>query len=376
MKILLTGGGTGGHFYPVIAVAQSLRKIIRDEKLIDATMYYMAPSPYDEKLLFENNIIYKYCAAGKVRNYFSFLNIVDAFKTALGIMKATLEIFAIFPDVVFSKGGYVSFPVLFAARLFGIPVVIHESDSKPGRVSLWSSTFAKRVAVSYPQAAAYFPKEKIALTGNPIRKELMTTKTEGSREYWNLDETTPLILVLGGSQGSQKINEVLMDALPKLVENYYIIHQTGKDNISEVIHMGNVVLNDSLRRDRYKPRAYLNDLDIRSAAGAASLIISRAGSTIFEIAAWKKPSIIIPIPEEVSHDQRSNAFSYASTGACSVMEESNLTSNILFSEINRIMMNPEIAESMSRSAEKFIHLDAADTIAREIINIAISHYKK
>jgi UDP-N-acetylglucosamine--N-acetylmuramyl-(pentapeptide) pyrophosphoryl-undecaprenol N-acetylglucosamine transferase len=140
--------------------------------------------------------------------------------------------------------------------------------------------------------------------------------------------------------------------------------------------MGNVVLNDSLRRDRYKPRAYLNDLDMRSAAGAASLIISRAGSTIFEIAAWKKPSIIIPIPEEVSHDQRSNAFSYASTGACSVMEEANLTSNILFSEINRIIMNPEIADTMSRSAEKFIHLDAADKIAREIINIAISHYKK
>jgi len=118
MKILLTGGGTGGHFYPIIAVAQSLRKIIRDEKLIDATMYYMAPSPYDEKLLFENSIIYKYCAAGKVRRYFSLLNILDAVKTGLGVLKATLDIFTIFPDVVFSKGGYVSFPVLFAARLF------------------------------------------------------------------------------------------------------------------------------------------------------------------------------------------------------------------------------------------------------------------
>jgi UDP-N-acetylglucosamine--N-acetylmuramyl-(pentapeptide) pyrophosphoryl-undecaprenol N-acetylglucosamine transferase len=278
MKILLTGGGTGGHFYPVIAVAQSLRKIIHEEKLIDATIYYMAPSPYDEKLLFENSIIYKYCAAGKMRNYFSILNIIDTFKTAFGILKATLDIFTIFPDVVFSKGGYVSFPVLFAARIFGIPVVIHESDSKPGRVSLWSSAFAKRIAISYPQAAAYFPKDKVAMTGNPIRKELMTTRAEGSREYWNLDEMTPLILILGGSQGSKKINEVLVDTLPKLVENYYVIHQTGKDNINDVTHMGNVVLNESLHRDRYKPRAYLNDLDMRSAAGAASLIISRAGS--------------------------------------------------------------------------------------------------
>jgi len=375
MKILLTGGGTGGHFYPIIAVAQSLRKIIRDEKLIDATMYYMAPSPYDEKLLFENSIIYKYCAAGKVRRYFSLLNILDAVKTGLGVLKATLDIFTIFPDVVFSKGGYVSFPVLFAARLFGVPVVIHESDSKPGKVNLWSSKFAKRIAISYPQAAAYFPKDKVALTGNPIRKELMTTKTEGAREYWNLDEVTPLIVILGGSQGSKKINDALIDALQKLVENYYIIHQTGKDNLAEVTHTANVVLNDSLHRDRYKPRAYLNDLDIRTAAGASSLIISRAGSTIFEIAMWKKPSIIIPIPEEVSHDQRSNAFSYASTGACSVIEEANLTSNILCSEINRIIMNPDISEAMSKSTEQFIHTDASDKIAREIINIAMSHYK-
>lgn len=373
MKILLTGGGTGGHFYPLIAIAESIRKVTKEERLLDPTIYYMAPSQYNERVLFENGIIYRKSYGGKVRRYFSLLNVFDLFKTALGIANAIVDVWRIYPDVVFGKGGYVSFPILFAARILGIPVIIHESDSHPGRVNLWAGKFAKKIAVSYKEAAAYFPKDKVAFTGNPVRKEIMEPLQDGARSYLNLEDSIPTVLILGGSQGSQKINEAIIGILPDLVKKYYVIHQTGKDNIDEIAHTAQVILNESLHRDRYKPFAYLNTLALRMAAGVADVIVSRAGSTIFEIALWKVPSIIIPIPEEISHDQTSNAFAYAATGGCAVIEEINLTPHVLISEIERILDKPEVAMAMKKGAESFAHKDAANTIAREIIRIGLSH---
>jgi UDP-N-acetylglucosamine--N-acetylmuramyl-(pentapeptide) pyrophosphoryl-undecaprenol N-acetylglucosamine transferase len=373
MKILLTGGGTGGHFYPIVAVAESIRKIAKEEKLLDATIYYMAPSPYNERMLFENGIIYRMSFAGKLRRYFSLLNVTDLIKTFFGVLKACFDVWSIFPDVVFGKGGYVSFPVLFAARLFRIPIVIHESDSHPGRVNLWAGKFAQRIALSYREAAQYFPGDKVAFTGNPIRKDIMEPIREGARDFLKLDTGVPVIVILGGSQGSQKINDIIIEILPELVKKYSIIHQTGKNNFDEMSNTAKVVLDKSLNRERYKPFDYLNALSLRMAAGVADIIISRAGSTIFEIAAWGVPSIIVPIPEGVSHDQTSNAFAYSASGACSVIEEVNLTPHILMSEIERILDNPVITESMKKGAQSFTHKDAAEKIAREIVNIALDH---
>ncbi|MDE2116481.1 MAG: glycosyltransferase, partial [Patescibacteria group bacterium] len=266
-----------------------------------------------------------------------------------------------------------SFPVLCAARVLGIPVVIHESDSHPGRVNLWASKFAKRIAISYKEAAAYFPKDKVAFTGNPVRREIAEPIHDGAREYLKLEDQAPVILILGGSQGSKNINDSIIDILPDLVKKYYVIHQTGKDNIDEMTHTAEVILNESIHRYRYKPFAYLNTLSLRMAAGAADLIISRAGSTIFEIALWKVPSIIIPIPIDVSHDQTSNAFAYAASGACSVIEEVNLSPHVLAAEIDRIIDKPDVALAMRKGAESFAHHDAARKIAEEIIKIALSH---
>jgi len=373
MKILLAGGGTGGHFYPIIAVAESLKKIVKEEKFIDAQIYFMGPSPYDERMLFENEIVFKRSYAGKMRRYFSIKNVFDYFKTGIGIIKAVIDVWSIYPDVVFGKGGYASFPALFAARLLRIPVVIHESDSKPGKVNEWAGKFAKRVAVSYESAAKYFPKDKVAHTGNPIRPEIMDPTVADSMKFFGLEPSGSVILIIGGSQGSAKINEVITDILPELVEDYAVIHQTGKANFDEMTKMAAVVLHDNPRKNRYKPFAYLNTIATRMAAGASSLIISRAGSSIFEIAIWKKPSIIIPIPEEVSHDQTSNAFAYAATGACSVIEETNLTPHILMAEVRRIFADKVLYSKMVAATKTFAVRDAADKIAREIINIALSH---
>jgi UDP-N-acetylglucosamine--N-acetylmuramyl-(pentapeptide) pyrophosphoryl-undecaprenol N-acetylglucosamine transferase len=156
MKILLTGGSTGGHFYPLIAVAESLYDRANQKKIIKPEIWYMDSSKYNPRALFDNDIQYVEIPAGKLRRYFSFLNFTDLFKTATGIVLALINMWKIYPDVVFGKGGYSSFPALIAARFFGIPVVIHESDSRPGRVNAWAGKFAKRIAVSYPDAAEFF----------------------------------------------------------------------------------------------------------------------------------------------------------------------------------------------------------------------------
>src|SRR3989338_759509 len=379
MKILFTGGGTGGHFYPIIAIVEELNQIVKENHLLRPEVYYMSTEPYNEGLLFENSINFESVNSGKIRRKLSVsnlaLNFIDLFKIIFGSLHALWRIFIIYPDVVFCKGGYASFPALFAARILRIPVIIHESDSTPGKVNAWAGKFARRVAISYPEAMRFFKKEKVAYTGNPIRKEIQEPLTVGAYKLLKLTEGIPTILILGGSQGSVVINEVIMDALPELVEKYQILHQTGKNNIKVIEETSAVVLQNSTFKDRYRPSGYLNVLEMRSAAGVADLVISRAGSTIFEIASWGKPSIIIPIPEPTSHDQRTNAYSYARSGASIVIEEKNLASSLLVSEINRIIETPGEKEKMANNAVEFARKDSAKLIAQEILAIALEHEK-
>jgi len=373
MRIGLTGGGTGGHFYPIIAVVEEIQKISEEERLVLPQYSYYADTPYNDRLLFENRINYVHIPAGKWRRYFAIQNYTDIFKTLAGIFKAIITLFSEYPDVLFSKGGYASFPAVVAARVLRIPLVIHESDSSPGRVNRWAAKYATRVAVSYPDAFAFFPEGKTAVTGNPIRASIEHPVKVGAHEFLDLDPNLPTILVLGGSQGAQKINDVLLDILPDLVTHYQVIHQAGKKNLHEVKERANYLLTDTTLNKRYKLFDTLNDAALRMAAGAATLIISRAGSAIFEIAQWGVPSIIIPIPESISHDQVSNAFTYARFGGAVVMEENNLTANVLTSEINRLLGNPTLLAKMAEGAKSFARPDAARAIARELIQISLSH---
>jgi len=373
MKIAFTGGGTGGHFYPIIAVAESVRSIADSEKILGLKLYYLADSSYDKEALFANGIEFLYVSAGKKRIYSSINNFFDIFKTAFGFFRALFSLFALYPDVVFSKGGYSSFPVVLAARILRIPVVVHESDCYPGRVNLWAGKFAKDIAVSYDEAGLFFPKDRVAWTGQPIRQEIMERKTEGAFEYLKLDHTIPTILVLGGSQGAEVINDAILDVLMTLLPDFQIIHQTGAKNFQDVKNRADFFLHNSEFKDRYVPMAFLDPLALKMAAGASSLVISRAGSTIFEIASWGLPSIIIPIEESNGDHQKKNAFNYARHGCATVIEEDNLSSGVLVSEIKRCLSDRERWEKMSQAAKTFSHPDAAKKIARVLLDIALSH---
>jgi UDP-N-acetylglucosamine--N-acetylmuramyl-(pentapeptide) pyrophosphoryl-undecaprenol N-acetylglucosamine transferase len=382
MKILLTGGGTGGHFYPLIAVAEEIRTIAAEQKIVTPELIFMSASPYNPALLYEYEIKYVQVDTGKIRRNFSprnlAMNLVDLFKIFAGSMSALYKMFRIYPDVVFGKGGYASFPALLAALILNIPVVIHESDSKPGKVNGLIGKFAKRIAISYPEAAEHFPrakrKNRIAWTGNPIRKEIIALgNTEKCHEEFGLDPAVPVVLIVGGSQGAQLINEAMVDALPDLVEVCQIVHQTGEKNIFEVKGRAEVALENSPHKDRYKPYGYLNEVQMAHAYSCADLIISRAGSTIFEIAISGKPSILIPINERISHDQRHNAFNYARRGAAFVIEENNLAPEIVVSEVRKVLESTELQQKMSEAAKGFAKTDAARVIAEALLDIGLSH---
>ncbi len=380
MRIVFTGGGTGGHFYPHVAVAEYIEDIVAEKRLVEPKLFYIGPKPFDPPALLEHDIEYRSSPAGKLRQYSSPLNIFDGFKTAWGVVQSLFQLFSIFPDVIFSTGGYAAFPTLYAAKILRIPVIIYDADATPGKVSLWSAKFAKWIGVAHPTAAALFPEKyrgKTALLGHPIRKEIETTAAEGGHEFLKLDPTVPTIFAMGGSQGAVAINECVLDALPELVQRYNIVHQTGTANLKDVRGIAGVSLKNSQYEKRYVTFGLLNTLAIRMAAGITSVVLARAGSgTIFEIAAWKLPSILVPLPIDVSHDQTENAFSYSRSGAASVIEQHNLSPHILIAEIDRIMQNKDIQSQMAEAAGAYARPDAAKKIAQILIETALEHEPK
>ena len=312
--------------------------------------------------------------AGKRRTYFSIQNFIDPFKTIFGCILAVFKLFALYPDVVFGKGGYASFPTVFAAKLLRIPVVIHESDIVPGKVNRWIGSYAEKVAISYPEAAKYFPhQDRIAYTGQPIRKAILDMPPEDPIEALGLEPGVPVILVIGGSQGAGRINENIIDILPRLLEKCQIVHQTGEKNLDWMKQRAAAVLPNNPNANRYHPFATLESTGLRLAAKAASLVISRAGSGIFEIAIWQKPSILIPLPIARDDHQRENAYSYARTGACTVIEETNLKPELFFSVIDSIMSDKDVQQKMIDGSRMFTKPDAAEKIAQALLSIATKH---
>ena len=375
MKIVFTGGGTGGHFYPIIAVAEAVHEVADREKILGLKLYYYSDSPYDKEALFQEGLMFRQVSAGKRRLYSSASNFFDLFKTGFGTLSALTSLFFLYPDVIFCKGGYASFPVVAAARILAIPVVVHESDSAPGRVTLWAGKFAQRIAVSYDQAAQYFPKDRVAVTGQPIRNIIREKQPDGAFEYLKLDPSVPTILVLGGSLGAEAINDIVLDSLPELVKKYQIVHQTGSNNFKQVKARADFDLSKSEFKTRYSPFPFLDPLALKMAAGASTLVISRAGSAIFEIAGWGIPAIIIPITESNGDHQKQNAYNYARHGAAVVIEESNLSPTILLAEIQRFYSDKPRAEKMARAALAFSTPDAARKIAEVLVDICLSHEK-
>lgn len=372
MRILFIGGGTGGHFFPIIAVSRELKRIAEEERLLDVELYYMGPRDTRRELLLREDIVPDTVFSGKVRRYWSWANVSDAVKLLLGTIQAFWKLFVIMPDLIFSKGGFASFPILFVARLYRIPLMIHESDAVPGLVNQWSGKFAKRIGIAFPAALRFFPGEKTAVVGNPIRKRILGGVQSDAREHLSIFSGKPVILVVGGSQGAAPLNQMVLQGLPQFLKEFELIHQTGESQFPDISPQASVLLT-SETKPRYHVFPFLDETRLREALASADIVVTRAGSMIFEIAAAGKPSILIPLPHAAQNHQRENAYEYAKTGAAVILEENNATPNLVLHTIRRLWEDREGLKRMAAAAEKFARVDSAEVIAREIIQLALNH---
>lgn len=368
MRIGFVGGGTRGHFNPLIAVANEL-----NTETTKPELYYFGPSPYDKEDLEKNNIKFVSCPAGKLRNYFSIQNFIDIFRNIFGIPIAIWKLYLIYPDVIFSKGGYTSVPILSAARFLNIPVVIHESDAVPGRANKLAAGQARYIGIAYDDVAQFFPKEKTALVGIPMRSEIKNIPADPFA-ILGIPNDKPLIYVTGGSTGAERLNNILLQSLSQLLPNYQIFHQTGPANVDKIRSEVKALFGDSPLLNNYYVEGNIPASSVTALMSAASIIITRAGSTtLFEIAYHGKPAIIIPIPEDISRDQRTNAYAYARSGGASVIEEHNLNPGLFVNEINTIISDPNRSQKMSEAAKGMFIDGAARKIADLLISIGKEH---
>ena len=370
MRILFTGGGTGGHFFPIIAIARELKRIAEDERILGLELYYVGPDDFGREMLNREDILSETLPTGKLRRYFSFLNLVDLAKTFRAVLAAFWKLFRLMPDVVFSKGGFGAFPLLLVSRIYRIPVMIHESDAAPGLVNRWSAKFAKRTGVAFAKAAAYFPPEKTAVVGNPIRKRILGGIRDEAKDRFAIFSQKPVVLVLCGSQGSLAINQMILSGLKEFVNDFEIIHQTGKDNFADISAESTVILSSETKA-YYHPYPFLDEMRLKEAYAACDIVIARSGSNIFEIAAVAKPSILIPLPHAAQDHQRQNAYEYAKVSGAVVIEQNNATPNLVRHTILRIFETPGELLRMQEGAARFARTDAAEIVAREILNLGL-----
>jgi UDP-N-acetylglucosamine--N-acetylmuramyl-(pentapeptide) pyrophosphoryl-undecaprenol N-acetylglucosamine transferase len=377
MKIVFTGGGSGGHFYPLIAIAEAVKDQIEDQNILDVKLYYVADKPYDEKALFVNELEFVSVPTGKLRVYFSIKNVFDSVKTFFAIFRALVVMIRIYPDVVMSKGGYPAFPVVVAAWLLRIPVIMHESDMSAGRVNKITSKFAKRIGVSFKEGLNLFNKKDItAWTGQPIRKGMWETSGDKTHEYFGLEKNAPLVVIYGGSLGSSIINDAVLEIINDLLPEAQVIHQVGVKNDSEIKSRADFLLAKSEFKDRYKIFGFFTPLMLKMLGASADLFITRGGAgSIFDMALWGKAAIIIPIKKSNGDHQRTNAYNYAASGAAVVLEEKNLEPHVFLAEIKRLLSDKNKLKNMGLKGSEFIREDASEVIAKEILSIALKHEK-
>ncbi|WP_026526224.1 undecaprenyldiphospho-muramoylpentapeptide beta-N-acetylglucosaminyltransferase [Butyrivibrio sp. VCD2006] len=317
-KIVLTGGGTAGHVTPNMALIPALKE---EEYEIS---YIGSHTGIEKKLIADFHIPYYSISTGKLRRYFDPKNFSDPFRVMKGFFEARQLLKKIKPDVIFSKGGFVSVPVIRAASTLGIPCILHESDMTPGLANKLSFSSAKTICCNFPETLELLPSNKAVLTGTPIRKELLRGSREIGKKFCGFKDDKPVIMVTGGSLGAQSINETIRYALPRLLPYFNIVHLCGKEK------MDNLKLN----MEGYKQFEYVKN-EMKDIFAMADVVVSRAGANaICELAALRKPNVLIPLSAKSSRgDQIINAKSFEKQGFSIVIDNEELDEDILVESI-------------------------------------------
>lgn len=347
-RIVLTGGGTAGHVTPNIALLPKLQEL---GYKID---YIGSYDGIEKKLIESYEIPYHGISSGKLRRYFDVKNFTDPFKVLKGYGQAVRILKKLKPNIVFSKGGFVSVPVVLAAKHCKIPVIIHESDITPGLANKLAIPSATKVCCNFPETLQYLPKGKAILTGSPIRSELLKGDKVQAYRFGGFTETKPIMLVIGGSIGSVFINQIVREALPELLKKYQVIHLCGKGNLEESLN----------NTQGYAQYEYIKD-ELKDLFAAADIVVSRAGANaICELLALHKPNILIPLSAAASRgDQILNAKSFEKQGFSYVIEEEKLTKDLLLASIENVYEN---RETYKQAMKKSSQMDSVETVIQLI----------
>lgn len=369
-RILLIGGATGGHAYPLIAVAQALRERAQQQG-IALELLIIASGNLIEKAAAEQSIRFKRITAGKLRRYFSFLTILDIFNVPVSFIQSLWHVFWFMPNVVFSKGGYDSVAPGLAAWLYFIPLYVHDSDAVPGLANRFLARFAKTVFVSFASSAKYF-KTPAVLAGNPVRKELFAGTRNLALEFFRFSADKKTLLILGGSQGAQEINNVILASLVELTNVYQVIHQCGAGQydafgkeVERLTAEGEGSYAGAIRAN-YRLTPFLDAKELALAYAACDLIVARAGASVFEFAMVGKPVIVIPLANAGSGHQLANAMEFSKYGAV-IVEGANMTPHIILSQI-QLLLEPERSAQVSQQIRSFATPDAAEKIAAALLS--------
>jgi len=343
-KIVLTGGGTAGHVTPNIALLPHLK-----DKGYEIS-YIGSYDGIEKRLIADYEIPYYGISTGKLRRYFDPKNFTDPFRVIKGFSEAKKILKELKPDVVFSKGGFVSVPVVRAAAALKIPCIIHESDMTPGLANKLCIPVAKKVCCNFPETLAHLPNDKAVLTGSPIREELAKGNKLAAYEVCGFTSNKPVIMVIGGSLGSVAINKAVREALPSLLHDFQVVHICGKEKIDNLL----------LTTKGYHQFEYLK-AELKDIFAMADLVISRAGANaICELLALKKPNLLIPLPAGSSRgDQILNAASFEAQGYSMVISEDDLTKELLISRIQELYCN---RNSYIQAMEESEQSDSINTI--------------
>lgn len=366
-RIVLTGGLSGGHTFPLIAVARALEK----ETGGDCEFLFLGSrGQFEERAMQEAGIPCRFIVTAKWRRYFSLQNFIDLFKLPFAFLQSLWYLLWFMPDAIFSKGGAASVPIAVAAWIYRIPILLHDSDAVAGKANRFVSRFADRIAIAYENARQYFPANKVALTGNPVREDILKGDATRGRENLGFVAERPILLVIGGSLGAERLNKSTVRMVPDLLKaGYQMIHLTGEAHL-EVVQAEAISL--GIQPDSgYIAIPFLSAAELADAYAAATVVISRAGAgTIAELAALAKTAILVPLPTAANDEQRKNAYEIEQHGGAVVVEERNLGSHLLMNIIRDIIDHPDRSKAMGEKFRTyFSHPDAATTIAKGLISL-------
>ncbi len=371
MRVIVSGGGTGGHIYPALAVATCLRSQYGAEVL-----FLGSDDGLETQLVPAAGLPLATIKAGKLRRYISWQTVKGVMRVPFGVVQAVEVVRQFRADVAFTSGGYVAVPAGLAAYLNRVPLLMHQQDVPPNLSNKQVAPLATKISVAFEDSLAYFPEHKTLLLGNPMRQEILAVRQVApmiARARFGLAEDQPMLLVTGGSQGARHLNQVVCQALPQLLEICQVLQISGKDLYQETLEQSNAALtaSDPALNARYRLVPYLNE-EMPAALQAADLVLCRAGaSTLSELATLGKPGLLVPLPPAIgSSPQEANAAMFERKRAAVVIKNAQLESQFLAERVKYIMTSPEILALMMESARSLARPQATQEIVDALITIA------